>query len=680
MQANLEDLDTLSLAEQYERLKDQANHHAHRYYVLDDPEISDAEYDQLFRTLQAFEAEHPDLVAPDSPTQRVGGALLEGFAKVSHEVPMLSIDNALTPEEAVEYVRRTAKLLGIPEHLVEFYSEPKYDGASTAIIYEFGRLATAASRGDGFTGENITAQVKTIRNVPVLVKALANVPRFEVRGETLMTRADFQKVNAELEAAGQKLFKNPRNAAAGSLRQLDPAVTATRRLRFFAYGFGQCDFGASGKSLPGSQFERLQFLKELGFEVSPLTFGCVGADAVQKVFEHMAVERPNIPFDIDGVVFKLNHLEHQERAGWVSRVPRWAIAFKFPPEEAKTRLLAIDIQVGRTGVLTPVARLEPVFVGGVTVSNTTLHNEDEIARKGLLVGDMVGVRRQGDVIPAVFTAYPEERTGAETAFVMPKTCPVCGSATHREEDASATRCTGGLKCSAQRLFAITHFSSRLCMDIEGLGEGVVQKLLDADLLRRPSDLYSLDPVKVAELEGFGKTSAEKLTKAIAGSKEPTLNRFIHALGIPGVGETTAKDLAKAFLSWDDFSIASTEELLRVKDIGPTTASNIQAFFANPDNAAEVTRLAEIVKPQEVAANTAPQTLAGKSVVITGTLSQPREHFKELVEKAGGKAAGSVSKKTDYVLAGAEAGSKLDKARELGVKVLDESEFLALLGA
>lgn len=671
---------TLTSSDQYEQLKAVVNFHSKNYHVLDAPVISDSEYDLLFRSLEAFEAEHPNLVAADSPTQRVGDALLGGFQEVTHEVPMLSIDNALVQAEAEDYVRRIAKLLGVPEHLVEFYSEPKYDGASTSLTYVFGQLVTGASRGDGFTGENITAQVKTIRNVPVFIQELVLVPRFEVRGEVLMKKADFRKVNEELAAAGEKLFVNARNAAAGSLRQLDPAITAKRRLRFFAYGFGTCEFGTSSQSLPNQQFERLALLRKLGFEVSELTFGCAGSYGMQKVYEHMANERATMPFDIDGVVFKLNQVEHQRSAGWNSRSPRWAIAYKFPPEEAKTKLVAIEIQVGRTGVLTPVARLKPVFVGGVTVSNATLHNEDEIARMGVMVGDIVGVRRQGDVIPAVFAAYPDQRTGAESLFHMPATCPVCGSATHREEDKAAHRCTGGLNCSAQRLFAITHFASRLCMDIEGLGEGIVQRLLDADLVHRPSDLFNLDYVAVGELEGMGEKSAAKLRKAIEGSTGPQLNRFIHALGIPGVGESTAKDLAKTFLTWGNFSVATGEQLREVSDLGPITTGNIMSFFANPDNGAEAHRLADQVKPQEVAKSSVPQTFAGKSVVITGTLSLPREHFKELLEQAGGKAAGSVSKKTDYVLAGAEAGTKLAKAQDLGVKVLDEAQFMALLQA
>lgn len=668
----------MDLNAQYEQLKQEAAYHAHRYYVLDDPVISDGDYDNLFRRLQTFEQDHPDLVTSDSPTQRVGGPLLNGFEEVQHQVPMLSIDNAMNAQEAADFARRLASQLGMSAEELAFFVEPKYDGASCSIVYEHGLLNQAASRGDGFTGENITAQVKAIRNVPLKLQGFEDVPRFEVRGEVLMTKKDFLAVNEAQAAAGEKLFANPRNAAAGSLRQLDPAVTAKRALRFFGYSFGACDFGDSVLALPSLQSERIAMLKELGFEVSTSTFSATGPAEIESVFQIMATRRASLPFDIDGVVFKLDSVALQDKAGWSSRVPRWAIAYKFPPEEATTTLLDIDLQVGRTGAVTPVARLQPVFVGGVTVANATLHNADEIARLGVLIGDRVVVRRAGDVIPEIVRVVTESRTGSERAFVMPTACPVCGSAVHQEEDKAVHRCTGGLNCEAQRLFAITHFASRLALDIEGLGEGIVQKLLDADLVHRPSDLFSLEAEVVAKLEGMGKVSAKKLISRLAECRAPELNRFIYSLGIPNVGETTAKDLAKFFKTWSAFSQATQGQLMQVANLGPITADNVVSFFANAENAQEAQKLATQVQPKEVQVSDSAQIFAGLTFVITGTLSLPREVFKERIEAAGGKVSGSVSKKTSYLLAGAEAGSKLTKAEELGVAVLSEEAFEALM--
>jgi len=668
----------MDLTAQYEQLKQEVAYHAHRYYVLDDPVISDGDYDNLFRRLQTFEQDHPNLVTPDSPTQRVGGPLLNGFEEVKHQIAMLSIDNAMNAQEAADFARRLAAQLGVSAEELAFFVEPKYDGASCSLVYEHGLLTQAASRGDGFTGENITAQVKTIRNVPLKLQGFEDVPRFEVRGEVLMTKKDFLAVNEAQAAAGEKLFANPRNAAAGSLRQLDPAVTAKRALRFFGYSFGACDFGDSVLALPSLQSERIAMLKELGFEVSTSTFSATGPAEIESVFQIMATRRASLPFDIDGVVFKLDSVALQDKAGWSSRVPRWAIAYKFPPEEATTTLLDIDLQVGRTGAVTPVARLQPVFVGGVTVANATLHNADEIARLGVLIGDRVVVRRAGDVIPEIVRVVTESRTGSERAFVMPTACPVCGSAVHQEEDKAVHRCTGGLNCEAQRLFAITHFASRLALDIEGLGEGIVQKLLDADLVHRPSDLFSLEAEVVAKLEGMGKVSAKKLISRLAECRAPELNRFIYSLGIPNVGETTAKDLAKFFKTWSAFSQATQGQLMQVANLGPITADNVVSFFANAENAQEAQKLATQVQPKEVQVSDSAQIFAGLTFVITGTLSLPREVFKERIEAAGGKVSGSVSKKTSYLLAGAEAGSKLTKAEELGVAVLSEEAFEALM--
>ncbi len=658
------------LAARYGALKEAVAYHAHRYYVLDDPQIADAEYDQLFRQLQALEAEHPELSSPDSPTRRVGGAVLKELGEVVHARPMLSIDNSMTAPEAAEFVERAARELTVPAETLAFTAEPKYDGLSCSMVFEEGLLKQAATRGDGFTGENVTEQVRTIRTVPLRLTTSAT--RIEVRGEVLMAKADFERVNDEQRARGEKLFVNPRNAAAGSLRQLDPKVTARRRLRFFAYGFGPCE----GFEPAPTQSGQIAQLRALGFEVSEMATRVEGPAGVQACYEHFARERDGLPFEIDGVVFKLDDVSHQERLGWNSRVPRWATAYKFPPQEAETTLVAIDIQVGRTGSLTPVARLEPVFVGGVTVSNATLHNQDEIRRLGVRIGDRVIVRRAGDVIPEIVRVARSLEESVD--FAMPAACPVCGSAVHREDDKAIHRCTGGLKCDAQKLFALTHFASRLAMDIEGLGEGVAQRLLDAGLVARPSDLYTLDASRVALLDGLGKSSAAKLVTRIAESVEPELNRFIYALGIPGVGESTAKELARQFGSWDDFSIATEEELLVVRDLGPITVGNIRSFFANEANGQEAARLAAFVRPREVARISTPQVFAGLTFVITGTLSDSREAFKTRIEAAGGKVSGSVSKKTSYVLAGAEAGSKLDRANELGVKVLDEVAFEALL--
>lgn len=662
----------------YVELKKSVAHHAYLYYVQDAPEISDADYDVLFRQLQQMEAANPEFIAQDSPTQRVGGAVLKGLSEVKHLVPMLSIDNAMNSKEAEDFLDRLAGLLQVNRDSLSFFVEPKYDGVSCSLVYQNGFLATAVSRGDGFTGEDITAQVKTIQNIPLFIAELKDALRFEVRGEVLMRKKDFQALNEAQKINSEKLFVNPRNAAAGSLRQLDPAITAKRKLRFYAYGVGACDVSTSAVSLPNTQSARIALLRAMGFEVSPHTFSAQGCEQVQKVFEKMAVERPDLPFDIDGVVFKLDSIPLQEQAGWNTRVPKWAIAYKFPPEEVTTTLKSIDIQVGRTGALTPVARLEPVFVGGVTVSNATLHNQDEICRLGVLIGDQVVVRRAGDVIPEIVKVFPERRRGDETLFEMPLNCPVCGSHVHKEEDKAIHRCTGGWACDAQRLYSLTHFASRLAMNIDGLGEGVVQKLLAANLVARPSDLFSLDANRVANLEGMGAVSAKKLIDNISKGKDVELHRFVYALGIPNVGEATAKDLARNFGTWTALKKATINDLLKIPNMGPVTSMCIVDFFGEPSNSAELALLEAILAIRDAQIADTSASLSGKTFVITGTLSQSRDYFKELVEKAGGKVSGSVSKKTSYVLAGAEAGSKLDKANELGVPVLTEKDFISLI--
>lgn len=660
-------------AERAHYLRGELEKHIYQYHVLDSPLISDAQYDALFRELVTLEATYPALQRPDSPTLRVGGPVLDFLPSVRHAKPMLSIDNAMDGQEAAAFAERVKTELGEPEDDVEYCAELKYDGLSCSHRFLFGVLHLSATRGDGTTGEEVTAQVRTIRNLPLTVPAWRDIPVVEVRGEVMMTKADFAKVNLDQEAAGKKKFVNCRNAAAGALRVLDPKVTATRRLKFFAYGFGACE----GFTLPSTQFDQLELLRAAGFTVAEETAVVRGAAGIQAFYDLVEQKRASLPIDIDGIVFKVNDTACHDMLGWNSRVPRWAIAYKFPAEEAETTLLAIDIQVGRTGPLTPVARLEPVFVGGVTVANATLHNLDEIRRLDLHVGDRVVVRRAGDVIPEIVRVVPGVRAADIVPFEMPATCPVCGSHVHKEEDKAAYRCTGGLACDAQRLFAITHFASRLAMNIDGLGEKSVQQLLAAGLVTRPSGLWNVDGAALAQLEGWGPASATKLVAAIQATANPELNRFIYALGIPGVGESTAKDLARAFKSWDAFVAADEAALLAVPDMGPITAANIRQFLAEEGNAAESARLAELLQPSVVVL-TAGASMAGKTFVITGTLSASREVFQKRIEDAGGKVAGSVSKKTSYVLAGAEAGSKLAKAQELGVQVLDEVQFDALM--
>lgn len=665
---------TTTLAHRYSALKAIVTEHAHRYYVLDRPLISDAEYDALFRQLQDLEVANPGLVSNDSPTLRVGGLVLKEFAQVRHLRPMLSIDNAMDAGEAAEFVRRIAEAVGVAPDVLSFAAEPKYDGLSCSLVYEKGELVSAGTRGDGATGEDVTAQVRTIHNVPLVISDKSE--RVEVRGEVLMPKADFVRLNAHQQAKGAELFANPRNAAAGGLRQLDPKVTATRRLRFFAYGFGVC-LGYVPAELQSTQLRDMQ---ALGFEVSDAVGVVQGLDGVQAMYDMLSELRPDMPFEIDGMVVKVDSLALQESIGWNTRTPKWAFAFKFPPEEATTTVRDITIQVGRSGVLTPVARLVPVFVGGVTVTNATLHNEDEIARLGLLIGDVVVVRRAGDVIPEIVRVESHRRTGAETAFQMPTNCPVCHAAVHREANKASHRCTGGLSCTAQRLFTITHFASRLAMDIEGLGEGIVQRLLDVELVRRPSDLFALKVADLSALEGFGMVSAKKLVKRITDCKAPDLHRFIYALGIPGVGETTAKDLARVSKSWEVFSSSDEGTLLQVDNLGPITAKNICEFFGDEVKVSEAQALALLLSPKAVESSGSPvsDVLAGKTFVVTGTLSQSRDHFKAIIEAAGGKVSGSVSAKTSYVLAGDEAGSKLTKAHELGVTVLSETQLDGLL--
>jgi DNA ligase (NAD+) len=666
--------ETIDIELRYSQLKSQVIGLAHAYYVLDDPKVSDAVYDGLFRELQDLEAQRPDLVEPDSPTQRVGGTPVAHLVSVKHSAPMLSIDNAMDAEATAKFVREVALELGIPEDRVVFTREPKYDGASCGLRYVAGQFVQAVTRGDGETGEDVTAQVRTIHAVPL---RLARPFTGEIRGEVMMTKKDLARLQASQRAAGEKVSPNARNAAAGSLRTLDPKVTASRRLTFFAYNIVNPE--ALGYT---SQIDVLNDLRELGFQVSDLATEVVGLGEVLAAFEEVAQTRDSLPFDIDGVVFKVSSFFQQTVLGWNARTPRWARASKFPAEERPTRLEAIDIQVGRTGKLTPVARLTPVFVGGVTVSSSTLHNEHQVNNiKQVRAGDTVIIRRAGDVIPELVGPVMELRPETAVPFKMPAHCPTCGSTVKfipgSDEGMGEHYCTGGTSCPDQRVFRLTHLGSRLCLDIEGLGEGSVKDLINAGLVMKGSDLYCLDASRAAQLPGWGTVSAAKLVAGIADSVGRPLRRFLHALGIEGVGEGTSKRLALHFGSWDAVRAATEAELVAIPDVGPITAASIVAAFQDEHFGPEIDRLAHFVKPADEA-KVSGGPLAGKVVVVTGTLpTLSREEAKALVERLGGKASDSVSKKTFAVVAGENAGSKLDKAKDLSVQVQDEAWLLAL---
>jgi DNA ligase (NAD+) len=652
--------------------------HNYRYYVEDAPTVSDAEYDGLFRELQALEERYPALRREDSPTQRVGGAAAAAFDGVTHRVPMLSLNNAFTDDEAEAFDRRVREGLGVDA--VVYAVEPKFDGLAVSLVFDRGRLAVGATRGDGTSGENVTANLRTIGAIPLALPADAP-PLLEVRGEVLMLKRDFEALNAAQAAKGEKVFVNPRNAAAGALRQLDPKVTAGRRLTFFAYGIGSADWGAAGP--PATHDALMRRLKALRLPVTGERAVVEGLPGLLGYYRAVGARRATLPFDIDGVVYKVNDLAQQERLGFVSRAPRFALAHKFPAEEMATEVVAIDVQVGRTGALTPVARLKPVFVGGVTVTNATLHNEDEVRRKDVHVGDTVIVRRAGDVIPEVVRVVPGTRAADARPFVMPAACPECGSAVARLPDEAIARCTGGLVCPAQRKQSLLHFAGRRAMDIEGLGEKLVDQLVDAGMVHTPADLYRLDAARLAALERMAEKSAANVVAAIAKSKATDLPRFIFALGIRQVGEATAKDLARHFGSLDALLAADEAALLEVRDVGPVVAESIARFFAEPHNRDVIGQLrAEGVHWQDHAPQReAPGRLAGLAFVLTGTLpTLSREDAKALIEAAGGKVAGSVSARTNYVVAGADAGSKLTKAQELGIEVVDEDGLRRLLAA
>ena len=659
------------------QLRRELERHNRLYHTQDQPEISDAGYDALFRELQQLEAAHPELLTPDSPTQRVGAKAAEGFAPVVHRVPMLSLANAFADEDVAHFDRRCRE--GLEAEDVEYACELKFDGLAITLAYEDGVFVQGATRGDGSTGEDVTANLRTVRNLPLRLDLKKAPRRLEVRGEVLMFRRDFEALNKRMAEAGEKPFVNPRNSAAGGLRQLDPALTAQRRLSFFAYGVGAHE----GYDLPATHAKLLDALDAMGLPVGRDRRTVKGLEGLLEFYREVGAKRPKLPYDIDGVVYKVNRFAEQERLGYVSRAPRWAVAHKFPAEEATTEIAGIDIQVGRTGALTPVARLKPVFVGGTTILNATLHNEDEIRRKDIWKRDTVVVRRAGDVIPEVARVFEPGPRQESDWFDMPDKCPQCGSAVERGEDGAVLRCTGGLFCPAQRKQSLLHFASRRAMDIEGLGDKLVDQLVDAQLVRTPADLYTLGIAKLAELERMAEKSAANLSAALEKSKDVTLARFLFALGIRNVGEVTAKDIARHLGKLDAVMDASVEELMEVPDVGPVVAESIRKFMDGKHNREVIRRLATNLRIREgERAKAAPAgPFAGKIVVLTGTLAtMTRDEARERIESAGGKVTGSVSKKTDYVVAGDEAGSKLDKAKELGVAVLDEKDFIKKLGA
>ena len=682
-------------------LRAQLNQWAHQYYVLDEPTVPDAEYDRVFRELQALEAAHPDLVTPDSPTQRVIGAVMEGLAPVRHVVPMLSIHTETDTEAtgAQAFDARVRRELGLSDAdpAIEYVAEPKFDGLAMSLRYENGRLVQAATRGDGEVGEDVTHNVRTIRQIPLTLPE-GVPPLLEVRGEVYMRRADFDALNERQREQGGKTFVNPRNAAAGAVRQLDSGITAQRPLSFFAYGLGAITPPAEGGPVFRTHYEMLQTLKSWGFPVAAQVQIAVGASELVAFHQQVGASRDALPYDIDGVVYKVNSLQLQRDLGFKTREPRWAVAHKYPAQEMATRIEGIDVQVGRTGKLTPVARLAPVFVGGVTVTNATLHNLFEIRKKGVRVGDQVIVRRAGDVIPEVVGVMPPEGAGLALGrpggiavpghrtvyvpnFKMPKTCPVCGSDVVREKGEANHRCTGGLFCPAQRKEAILHFAARRAMDIEGLGDKLVDQLVDANVIRTLPDLYRLGLTSLIALDRMAEKSAQNVLAALEKSKQTTLPRFLFGLGLRHVGEATAKDLARHFGTLDAIMDASVEQLLQVPDVGPVVAQSLHTFFQQPHNreVVEQLRACGVTWPEGAPAERAPQVLAGKTVVLTGTLpTLSRDAAKDMLEAAGAKVAGSVSKKTSYVVAGEDAGSKLARAQELGVLVLDEAGMLALL--
>ena len=669
-----------STVERIESLRQQIRFHNYRYHVLDNPEVPDAEYDRLMRELQALEKEHPELVTADSPTQRVGDQPITAFGTVKHELPMLSLDNAFSGEELDDFNRRLLERLDLDasESSIEYAAEPKLDGAAVSILYEGGRLVRAATRGDGTTGEDITHNVRTIDAVPLVLLGEGYPQRLEVRGEVFMPKAGFEAYNEKARAAGEKTFVNPRNAAAGSLRQLDPKLTAERPLDMYVYAVGHVE----GGELPETHSKILDTLQRWGLKTCPERSVVSGVAGCLSFYEDIGRRRSDLPYDIDGVVYKVNSIRLQQELGFVSRAPRWAIAHKFPAQEELTTVKAVEFQVGRTGAVTPVARLEPVFVGGVTVSNATLHNIDELHRKDVRIGDTVIVRRAGDVIPEVAGVIHSRRPKGTRKVKLPAKCPVCGSHVEREEGEAVARCTGGLYCAAQRAQALMHFVSRRAMDIEGLGSKLIEQLVDSDRVHTPADIYSLEKEELAAMERMGEKSAANLIASIGKSKDTTLSRFLFGLGIREVGEATAASLAAHYGKLENIIAASEEDLQTVDDVGPVVASRIRSFLDEAHNLEVISGLRESgvhwpEHEQRAAREGGP--LAGKTFVLTGTLpTMTRDVAKDLIQEKGGKVTGSVSGKTDYVVAGDKAGSKLAKAEKLGVAVLDENDLRAIL--
>lgn len=657
-----------------DQLRQQIGEHNYRYYVLDDPVVPDAEYDRLFRRLHDLEAAHPELQTPDSPTSRVGDAPLSSFTTVAHEIPMLSLSNAMDDDEARNFNKRLCQMLEVDS--IEYNVEPKLDGLAISILYEKGQLIRAATRGDGRTGEDVTQNVRTIGSIPLRLRGNGIPDVLEARGEVFIPKKGFNELNRTQLAQGEKQFANPRNAAAGSLRQLDPRITAARPLDMFFYAIGRLE----GVELAESQSDRLAQLREWGLRVCPDIDVVDGVDACIHYKESLGKRRDALPYEIDGVVYKVNSISQQESAGFVSRAPRWAIAHKFPPQEEMTVVRAIEVQVGRTGAITPVARLEPVFVGGVTVTNATLHNHAEIERLDIRAGDSVIVRRAGDVIPEVVSVYKQRRPENTKPYEFPNHCPVCGSDIVYDDGAVIGRCAGGLFCQAQRKESIKHFASRRALDIEGLGNKLVEQLVDAGLIDDVGDIYSLEQSQVSGLDRMAEKSAGNLIEAIAGSRETSLPRFLYGLGIPQVGESTAAALAQYFGTLQAVESASLEELQSVEDIGPIVADNIYTFFRQDHNREIIDKLIKAgLRWPEIEAKRDDLPLEGKVFVLTGSLSDmSRNDAKVALQALGAKVTGSVSKKTDYVVAGENPGSKADKAEQLGITILDEEKFQVLL--
>ncbi|MFQ5661155.1 MAG: NAD-dependent DNA ligase LigA [Gammaproteobacteria bacterium] len=661
------------IAEHIAKLRNRINEHNYRYYVLDDPAVPDAEYDRLYRKLVELEQSNPALITPDSPTQRVGAKPAKAFAEIKHEVPMLSLANAFDVDEMGAFDKRIRDRLNAP--VISYAAETKLDGLAINLLYKNGKLIRAATRGDGTIGEDVTQNARTVRSIPLCLMGDDYPELIEIRGEIFMTREGFAHLNRKQREENAKLFVNPRNAAAGSLRQLDPGVTSRRPLTFLAYGIGK----TSSETLAATHTELLSQLKKWGLPVSPETQVVSGLDGCLHYYAAMGKHRSGLPYDIDGVVFKVNDLNQQKKLGFVSRSPRWAIAYKFPPEEELTRVIDIEVQVGRTGALTPVARLEPVYVGGATITNATLHNEDELKRKDIRVGDSVVIRRAGDVIPEVVRVVAEKRPAGAPEYLFPERCPVCGSAVVRSDNETTVRCGGGLYCPAQSIQSIIHFASRRAMNIDGLGNKLIEQLFQKHYIENIADVYELDVEQLAGLERMGKKSAQNLIDALERSKQTRLERFIYALGIREVGEATARSLAGHFGTLEKIRQASMEELEIIPDIGPVVARHISDFFHEQHNNEVIERLLSAGVHWTVVETASERPLQGQTFVLTGTLeSMTRDGAGGRLQALGARVSTSVSKKTDYVVAGEAAGSKLQKARHLGVKILDEERFINLL--